>query len=87
MTDLRTLLNLLKITFLEFDLKIDLLILKVTLNHKHNTIKWWLTIQNPFQNEILHMFLALFGKNLIFDYLTLNSKLTYDIEDDLKSWK
>ena len=35
------------------------------------------------ENEVLHMFLALFGKNKIFDYLTL--KLTFDIEDDLES--
>ena len=35
------------------------------------------------ENEVLHMFLALFGKNLIFDNLT--SKLT--IGDDLESLK
>ena len=36
----------LKYYFQEFDLKITLLTLKVTLNHKHNTIKGF-TSQNP----------------------------------------
>ena len=35
------------------------------------------------ETGVLHMFLALFLKNVFFAYLTL--KITYDLEDDLES--
>ena len=64
----------LKYYFQEFGLKINPYTLKVTLNHKHNTIKR--IYQSQFhENEVLHNFCTLCGKNHIFYYLTF--RLTF----------
>ena len=62
-----------KYYFQDFDLKINPLTLKVIMNHRHNTIKD-LQVKIPIINEkeVVHMFLALFGKNHIFAYFNID---------------
>ena len=52
--------------FCSLDLEMDFSTLKMTFNHENSTRNGL-----PSENEVLHMFLALFDKNGIFAYLTL----------------
>ena len=71
-------------TFQELELKNDLLILKVILNNKYNTIECF-TSQNPIKMGY-YTWSWLYLAKIKFS-ITWPWSWPFDIEDDLQSWK
>ena len=55
-----------QIIFLHFDLEIDVLTLKMTLNHEKSIINGFPS-QKIYEKEVLHFFLAVLVTKIIFD--------------------